>query len=589
MENLRNMKANSHHTTASPFHLLTQFPHLLFTYSPSLSFSFSPTHPVSPSPFLILSLSLLLFFSVSTKAQEVYYHTSNYDVYEFLDEFANLNVINLNTVVKPYSRIFIANKLQEIQTSDYILNQRQQDELNFYLKDFNKELKPYYNRKDKKFDKRFDILYYKDSLFTFSVNAILGVEYFMNDSGSFYHRWNGVEAFSYIGNHWGFYASLRDNHESEILTQEDFLTQRTGANYKNNNGGGDYSEMRGGLTYSWNWGSFGIVKDHFVWGNNYNGANIFSGRTPSFAHIRLNLKPVKWFEFNWVHGWLVSEVIDSASTMVFTNAYGTDQREEMFDKYLAANLFTFMPFKNFYVSAGNSIIYSADGPQLQYLIPVMFYKSVDHTYNATDKSGRNVGQNSQMFFDISSRNIKKVHLSATLFIDELSTSRIFNDTVWNFWSLKGSMRISDVIPNTFITAEYTKSMPLTYKHNIPTTTFESNGYNLGHYLMDNSQEIYVAILFKPIKTLSLKLSYLHAQKGKDYDELGGSRLGNPFMDSVEWENKTLGFRASYQIINDGYVFLNYLNSNISGDVDKYTAPVFHGKQNTISIGANFGF
>lgn len=537
----------------------------------------------------IYYILILLFLSFTLTAQEVYYHTSNRDIYEFLDEFANLDIIELNTVVKPYSRVFIADKLKEIQESDYALNKRQQAELDFYLKDFNKELKPTYNRKNKNFDKRFDILYYKDSLFTFSVNAILGAEYFMNDSGSFYHRWNGAEAFAYVGDHWGFYASLRDNHESEILTREDYLTQRMGANYKGNDGGGDFSEMRGGLTYSWNWGSFGMVKDHFEWGNNYNGASIFSGRTPSFAHIKLNLKPVDWFEFNWVHGWLVSEVIDSASTMVFTNAYGTDSREQMFNKYLAANLFTFKPFKNFYISAGNSVIYSADGPQLEYLIPVMFYKSVDHTYNATDKSGRNVGQNSQMFFDLSSRNIKKVHLSATLFIDELSTSRVTNDTIWNFWSIKTSMRISDLIPNTFITAEYTKSMPLTYKHNIPTTTFESNGYNLGHYLMDNSQEIYVSAMVKPFRTLSIKLSYLHAQKGKDYDDLGGSRLGNPFMDTVEWENKSIVFRASYQVINDGYVFLNYVYNNISGDLNKYTSPMFHGKQSTISLGANFGF
>ena len=80
-----------------------------------------------------------------------------------------------------------------------------------------------------------------------------------------------------------------------------------------------------------------------------------------------------------------------------------------------------------------------------------------------------------------------------------------------------------------------------------------------------------------------------AQKGKDYDDLGGSRLGNPFMDSVEWENQTIAFYVNYQIINDGYVFLNYMFSNITGDVSKYTAPVFHGKQTTISLGLNFGF
>jgi hypothetical protein len=580
MENLTIMKKKSLNISSSPFFILSWFRFLKISFSQFITFSISLT--------LILSISLLLLSS-SLKAQEVYLHTSNESIYEFLDEFAGLGVIELNSVIKPYSRIFIANKLKEIKESTYALNKRQQSELDFYLKDFNKELIPTYTRKNKSFDKRFDILFYKDSLFTFSVNAILGGEYFMNDSGNFFHRWNGAEAHAYVGNHWGFYASLRDNHESEILTNEEFLTQRTGANYKANDGGGDFSEMRGGLTYSWDWGSFGIVKDHFTWGNNYNGANIFSGRTPSFAHIKLNLKPVEWFEFNWVHGWLVSEVIDSAGSMTFTNAYGTDQRDMMFDKYLAANMFTFKPFKNFYISAGNSVIYSSDGPQLQYLIPVMFYKSVDHTYNATDQSGRNVGQNSQMFFDLSSRNIKKVHLSATLFVDELSTSRFTNDTVWNFWSLKGSVRISNVIPNTFITAEYTKSMPLIYKHHIPTTTFESNGYNLGHYLMDNSQELYLSLVFKPYKTLSFKLTYLYAKKGEDYDDLGGSRLGNPYMETVEWENKSISFNVNYQIINDGYVFLKYLHSDISGDQIKYTASVLHGKQNTISFGMNLGF
>ena len=99
---------------------------------------------------------ILIIYSASARTQEVYHHTSNTDIYEFLDEFANLGVIDINTTVKPYSRIFIANKLQEIQESDYSLNRRQQDELNFYLKDFNKELMI-----NKNFDKRFDILYLK--------------------------------------------------------------------------------------------------------------------------------------------------------------------------------------------------------------------------------------------------------------------------------------------------------------------------------------------------------------------------------------------------------------------------------------------
>jgi hypothetical protein len=107
--------------------------------------------------------------------------------------------------------------------------------------------------------------------------------------------------------------------------------------------------------------------------------------------------------------------------------------------------------------------------------------------------------------------------------------------------------------------------------------------------MDNAQEVYLALQVKPIKTLSLKFAWMLAQKGKDYDELGGSRLGNPFIDEVEWENQSLSLQARYQVINDGYFFIHYLYSNITGELDKYTPQMYHGKMSTLSLGANFGF
>ena len=111
----------------------------------------TPHKPVSKMKKILIiafiSISNLLF------AQDVFYHTSNQDIYTFLDEFANLGLIQLNTTIKPYSRTFIAQKLNEIENSNYHLNKRQKAELAFYLKDFNKELKPSYTRKNKTFDK----------------------------------------------------------------------------------------------------------------------------------------------------------------------------------------------------------------------------------------------------------------------------------------------------------------------------------------------------------------------------------------------------------------------------------------------------
>jgi hypothetical protein len=493
---------------------------------------------------------------------------------------ANIKIIELNSAVKPYSRKFIAGKLEEISQNTGKLNKRQANELQFYLKDFNKELKP-----DKHFKKRFDFFYYKDSLFTFSLNPIAGIQYWSNENGSDYHRWNGAEAFAYVGNHIGIYANLRDNHEDKILSGTKYLNTRPGAIYKDEH---DFSEMRGGITYSWKWGNIGLVKDHLEWGNYYHYPNIFSGKPPSFTQLKLNLKPAKWIEFNYFHGWLVSAVIDSSRSYSFTNTYGAETRLVYRKKFMAANMYTIKPLKNLYASFGNSIIYSDADIQPAYLIPFLFFKSVDHTLNNTNSYA---GQNSQLFFDISSRQIKYIHLYTTVFFDDLSISRLKENGHLDYYSLKAGFQLTDIIENVSLSAEYFQSYPLVYKHNMPTTTFESNLYNLGHYLQDNSREIYVDLAFRPLRGLNLKFSYNFAQHGRDHEALGTDKKAvvHMYMDSVEWQNTSLAFVANYQLLNDIFLFGEVTYSKVTGDMEKYTAPFYQGITKTWSIGINYGF
>jgi hypothetical protein len=167
---------------------------------------------------------------------------------------------------------------------------------------------------------RRDLFYYQDSLFSFTANVILGGELFTNSSGKATYYRNGAEIRGYIKN-LGFYASLRDNHEEPLLGQPEYLTKREGGHLK---GSTDWSEMQGGITWSWKWGNIGLVKDRQQWGNNYNGSNIFGGNNPTFTQLKLNLKPARWFEFNYFNGWLNSMVVDSSESYWVTNSYGDD-------------------------------------------------------------------------------------------------------------------------------------------------------------------------------------------------------------------------------------------------------------------------
>jgi hypothetical protein len=185
--------------------------------------------------------------------------------------------------------------------------------------------------------------------------------------------------------------------------------------------------------------------------------------------------------------------------------------------------------------------------------------------------------------------INHLHLYFTAYYDDLAVSRFFKNDAWNFYSVKGGIKITNPVPNLLFSAEFMRTNPLVYKHMIPTTTFESNLYNLGHYLQDNSKNYYFDLVYKPLRGLKLKLYYNFAQHGPDHSSLGTFRVGIPFMERVEWEQRQFGLRADYQPFNDVYLFLEVVSSQTKGDQEKYTAPVFRDNITILSFGTNIGF
>ncbi len=97
--------------------------------------------------------------------------------------------------------------------------------------------------------------------------------------------------------------------------------------------------------------------------------------------------------------------------------------------------------------------------------------------------------NSQLVLGCIVQEPEAFHLYGTVFLDEVAVDRIFNDEEFNFVSYKAGLS-STLLPNVRVVAEYTWTNSLTFMHYVPTTTFESNQYNLGHYLEDNAKEFY---------------------------------------------------------------------------------------------------
>ena len=577
-------------------------------------------------------LFFLICFSIKIFSQDIPQNISYTTIYDFMDELAGEGLIDLNSGIRPYSRKYIAEKLVEAKRADSLLSRRAKKDLEFFLQDYAIERdtlpKTWVHATDKK---TWDIslwqpaFHFSNKWFKMRLTPLLGGEVIANKKGAIINRFYGADLQMTVDNHVSEYANLRDNSyygkflrtsmgmkpADAKLARGSYFNLLPGAEYKEANYGGDFSEMRGGIKAYCKYGSIGLIKDNLAWGESRHSSNILSGRVPSFPMLTLNLTPVKWVELNYIHGWLVSNVKDSTRYYVENLSNGTTEKEyRPYNKYIAANMLTVRPIKNLRISVGNSIIYSEVTPHAAYFIPIAFFKSLDHVQT----KGLGVeNQNSQIFAMISSRNIKHLHLYASIYFDEIQFKRLkMSEPQRNLYSYQVGATVTNFpLKNLYLNAEFTRSNIANYKHSIQSLTFASNSYYLGHYLGDNSQEIFVKLGYKPVRGLDISVSYTNARHYNDYNydrNSIGRIIAKETYDQLTWQNDIINLTALYEIGNNVFAHFSMEYNNArgydqssrvgsesencltaQGFLDLYTPKFYQGKNLTFSLGLNIGF
>ena len=565
-------------------------------------------------------------------------------VYDYIDELITDGIVVNQTALRPYTRNQIADMLMQAQKADSLLSDRQRNELKFYLNEFALEnemmVDNYIQYTDHRtfslslIDPQFS---YKslNNMFKFRIRPILGADITGSKKGVLVQRWWGAELQMDIAKHLSVWGSLRDNSWNGNWLNQDYypspsaringarihygasqampaLSPLAGVQYKEASYGGDFSDSKGGINlYSW-WGSIGIQRENISWGNAYHSSNILSGRNPAVPMITLQLTPCKWFQFDYFHAWLVSNVLDSTTYYLENTTQGVNALPNYrpYNKFMAANMFTFTPIKQLSVSLGNSIVYAEQTIQAAYLIPIAFYKSLDHLLT---KGIRTQNQNSQAFASISLRPVNHLHLYGSFFVDEIKFSRFkpsepennpisylvgFN---WSGWPIDGlSLR-----------GEFMRSYIACYTHSIDVLTWESNSYNMGHYMGDNAQSIYGELAYRPVRGLLLKLSYTHDTKYNSYsylrDNISQTIAQEPFEQPI-YRNQEVRLDGIYEPHPNMYMTLSVgynhaqgfdniktdaLPSELLGSaqyyLDRFCPLYYQGKNLTISAAFSFGF
>lgn len=596
-------------------------------------------------------LAILLLCALSVSAQRIPEAIEYTEIYDFLEELTTDGVIRSNAAIKPYTRDAIARMLAEAQSKDSLLNKRQKDDLQFYMQDYALELDTlptYYSYGHRHVtqwitkvsnlslaDPSLHILT-KDKIFKMRVRPILGMDLSYNTKGLLMHRWYGAEIQMDIAHHLSIWGSIRDNSWSgqgingSRITKPQYLNNLPGVQYKEASYGGDFSDSRGGISlYTW-WGSISVQRERIQWGDAQHCSNILSAHNPAVPMLTLQLTPCKWFQFDYFHAWLVSNVVDSTYYYTEREKEGVTGREyRPANKFMAANMFTFMPCKYVQFSFGNSIVYAERNVQAAYFIPIAFYKSLDHLLT---KGLGSENQNSQAFASLTVRPTDHLRLYGSFFLDEFKLARLKpsnkeNNPVsylvgfnWSGWPVKGlSLR-----------GEFMRSYIACYTHSINVLSYTSNSYNMGHYMGDNAQSIFVQLSYRPTRSLRLTLDYTNDTKYRafDYirDYIAGGRpkdpiIGQkPFSEKI-WRNDQIQFRAVYEVFNNCYAHIDFTYNNaraytptsdrILGEdrgwnadgtskelagaelenyyLNKYTPVYLQGKNFTFTCGLSFGF
>ena len=595
----------------------------------------------------------LIPYSFKVHAQRIPQAMEYTEIYDFLEELTTDGIIRSNAAIKPYTRDVIARLLVEAQRKDSLLNKRQKDDLQFYLQDYALELDtlPVYSSYGHRHfmqwitpvsnlslaDPSLHILT-KNKVFKMRVKPIFGMDLYCNSKGMVQHRRYGIDIQMDIAKHVSIWGSIRDNSWSgqgisgSRLSKPKYLNDIPGSEYKEANYGGDFSDSRGGISlYTW-WGSIGIQRERIQWGDAQHCSNILSAHNPAVPMFTIQLTPCKWFQFDYFHAWLPSNVLDS--TYYYAERYTEDSTKinyRPYNKFMAANMFTFMPCKYVQFSFGNSIIYAERSVQAAYFIPIAFYKSLDHLFSKGVAGTEN--QNSQVFASISVRPTDHLRLYGSFYLDEFKLARLkpsnkehnpFSYVVgfnWSGWPIKGLA----------LRGEFMRTYIACYTHSIPVLEYTSNSYNMGHYMGDNAQSIFLQVSYRPTRSLRLTLDYTQDTKYRAYDYVRsyiGSTGGNPYPIIAQkpfsekiWRNDCLRFCAVYEVFNNCYAHVDIQYSNarayaptsaripgedrgwnpdgtsmeLAGDelkqyyLNKYTPAYLQGQKFTVVCGLTFGF
>lgn len=160
--------------------------------------------------------------------------------------------------------------------------------------------------------------------------------------------------------------------------------------------------------------------------------------------------------------------------------------------------------------------------ELQYLNPIIFYRSVEQAIGSND--------NSILGADFRWNIRRRAQLYGQVVLDELVVSQVRAGTGW--WGNKQAFQLGGKyldlfgLPNLDLQVEYNYIRPYTYQHDDLYRAFEHYGQPLAHPIGANLWELFGQLSYQPLPRLTLVGKGFYSVYGRDNTAIPNGNYGN---------------------------------------------------------------
>lgn len=252
---------------------------------------------------------------------------------------------------------------------------------------------------------------------------------------------------------------------------------------------------------------------------------------------------------------------------------GTDQL--LPKKYMASHYLSYQFMPELEIGVFESVIFSRqNGFELQYLNPIIFYRTVEQYLGSPDN----------ILFGLNFRAdlLKRVRLYGQFTLDEFRLDEFFSGDNWwgNKFGIQAGLKYIDFagVDHLDIQVEYNRVRPFTYSHQDSVISYSHYRQPLAHPLGANFSEFLVYFSYRFEPGFFVDLGFLHADFGTDDNStnFGGdilrtadSRLsdyGHFTGQGVSKQINQVRLKCSYSVYHNLYIDLNILyRSEKAGD------------------------